>query len=153
MAIKKKPAASAQRKRTAPAKSVSKTTSATKKAPVNQVVKKTKPVKKENVSKKQDALVLSSPFWNIWDAGKEYKVRVSIPGLTKRNIKVEVNGNLLTISSEKSTKSKKSEKNYLVREYNYSSWSKSIAMPQIIDAKGIKVSDKDGVLKINLHKA
>lgn len=101
---------------------------------------------------KKDVPVISSPFWNIWDAGKQYKVRVSVPGLGKKHVQIHVDGNNLTISSEKEKEIKKETKNYLVREYISASWSKTIALPQKVDEKDVKISYKDGVLKIGLKK-
>jgi HSP20 family molecular chaperone IbpA len=137
MAIKKNTNVSVPKKKVALVKKV------TKPAVVkNQVVP---PIKKE-------IAIVSSPFWNIWDAGTQYKVRVSIPGLTKKNIKVHVVGNKLTISSEKESVTKSEKKNYLIQEYAFDSWSKSIALPQKIKEDAVKISYKDGLLKIGLKK-
>ncbi len=137
MAIKKNANVSVPKKKVALVKKV------TKPAVVkNQVVP---PIKKE-------IAIVSSPFWNIWDAGTQYKVRVSIPGLTKKNIKVHVVGNKLTISSEKELVTKSEKKNYLIQEYAFDSWSKSIALPQKIKEEAVKISYKDGLLKIGLKK-
>ena len=137
MAIKKNANVNVPKKKVALVKKV------TKPAVVkNQVVP---PIKKE-------IAIVSSPFWNIWDAGTQYKVRVSIPGLTKKNIKVHVVGNKLTISSEKELVTKSEKKNYLIQEYAFDSWSKSIALPQKIKEDAVKISYKDGLLKIGLKK-
>jgi HSP20 family protein len=137
MAIKKNAKVSVPKKKVAPVK----------KATQPAVVKKqvSPPVKKE-------VAIISSPFWNIWDTGTQYKVRVSIPGLTKKNVKVHVVGNKLTISSEKESVAKAEKKNYLIQEYAFDSWSKSIALPQKIKEEDVKISYKDGLLKIGLKK-
>ncbi len=101
---------------------------------------------------KTDIAVITSPIWNIWDSGKYYKVRVSIPGLSKKDIKVYVNGANLIISSEKENEQQKESKNYIVRQYNFNSWSKSIVLPQEVKAKSVKMDYKDGVLKLGLQK-
>lgn len=137
MAIKKNANVNVPKKKVALVKKV------TKPAVVkNQVVP---PIKKE-------IAIVSSPFWNIWDDGTQYKVRVSIPGLTKKNVKVHVVGNKLTISSEKESVTKAEKKNYLIQEYAFDSWSKSIALPQKIKEEAVKISYKDGLLKIGLKK-
>ncbi|MFN8294766.1 MAG: Hsp20/alpha crystallin family protein [Chitinophagales bacterium] len=121
-------------------------------APVKKTVKPVSPAKSVTVAEKKEVPIVSSPFWNIWDAGKQYKVRVSVPGLAKKNIKIHVNGNNLTISSEKEKETKKETKNYLVREYVSASWSKTISLPQKVKEENVKISYKDGVLKIGLTK-
>jgi HSP20 family molecular chaperone IbpA len=137
MAIKKNTKVNVPKKKVAPVKKVTKP--AVVKNPVATLVKK-------------EVAIISSPFWNIWDAGNQYKVRVSIPGLTKKNIKVHVVGNKLTISSEKQTETKTEKKNYLIQEYSFDSWSKTIALPQKIKEEDVKISYKDGLLKIGLKK-
>jgi len=123
-----------------------------KAVPVKKAVKPAVTPKPAAEVVKKETAIVSSPFWNIWDAGKQYKVRVSVPGLGKNNIQIHVNGNHLTISSEKEKESKKEAKNYLVREYVSVSWSKTIALPQKVNEKDVKISYKDGVLKIGLIK-
>lgn len=120
------------------------------------VAKKVIPAKKATNANdgiaKTDIALITSPIWNIWDSGKHYKVRVSIPGLSKKDIKVFVNGANLIISSEKENEQQKEGKNYIVRQYNFNSWSKSIVLPQEVKAKSVKMDYKDGVLKLGLQK-
>ena len=123
-----------------------------KTAQTKKSVKPTVTAKTTMEAEKKEVVLVSSPFWNIWDAGKQYKVRVSVPGLAKKNIKIHVNGNILTISSEKAKETKKQTKNYLVREYVSASWSKTISLPQKVNEENVKISYKDGVLKIGLNK-
>jgi HSP20 family protein len=116
----------------------------------------TKPVAKAaspSVPAKKEVQIISSPFWNIWDAGEEFKVRISIPGISKKDIKVKVNGNQLTIGSSKESNREEKRKNYLVQEYSFASWSRTIALPQAVSAADMKVKYKEGVLKLDLKKS
>ncbi len=145
--VKKSTASAASTKRPAAKKPVAKKTAA---KPVVKSVPKTvtapAPVKNE-------VQIVSSPFWNIWDAGEDFKVRISIPGISKKDIKVKVNGNQLTSSSSKESNTEEKRKNYLVQEYNFSSWSRTISLPQAVNAADIKVKYKEGVLKLDLKKS
>ena len=124
--------------------------------------KKSTPVKKTATTKstptaevataKKEIAIINSPFWNIWDTGKSYKVSIPIAGLCKKDISVITNGNQLMISSEKDEKKEKKEKNYIVQQFSFSSWSKSISLPEPISEKDIKIIYKDGVLKIEMNK-
>ena len=134
-----KKAVPAKKAKTTKAAVVKKTIPATKSTPV------VEPVKKE-------VNIISSPFWNIRDEGKFYKVRVSIPGLSKKDIKINIIGKQLILSSEKEDKKEKTSKNYIVKQYSYNSWSKSISLPEEVSAKDIKMDYKDGVFKLNLNK-
>ena len=61
-------------------------------------------------------------------------------------------GNQLIISSEKEYSDEKKDKKFIVQQYNFSSWSKSISLPEKISEKDIKINYKDGLLKIELNK-
>ncbi len=123
---------------------------------------KSAPVKKAAIIKstptaevataKKEIAIINSPFWNIWDTGKSYKVRIPIAGLCKKDISVITNGNQLIISSEKENAKEKKDRNYIVQQYSFSSWSKSISLPEPISEKDIKINYKDGVLKIEMNK-
>lgn len=142
--------ATTPKKKAAPAKKAA--AKPAKKAAVKKPVTKTPQAKAASPAVKE-VQIISSPFWNIWDAGKEFRVRISIPGLSKKNIKVGVEGNKLTISSSKESDIKDVKRDYILREYNYSSWSRSIALPQNVNAADVKVKYKDGVLKLDLPKS
>jgi HSP20 family molecular chaperone IbpA len=134
-------------KKTVPAKKANTTKAA--------VVKKTIPSAKTTPateSKKNEVAIISSPSWNIRDEGNYYKVRVSIPGLSKKDIKINIIGKQLILSSEKEDKKEKTSKNYIVKQYSYNSWSKSITLPEEVSAKDIKMDYKDGIFKLNLNK-
>ncbi len=148
MKTTKKPTATAVKsKRPAPKKP------AVKKAAAKPIVKPVvKPVQ-ISVPAKKEVQIVSSPFWNIWDAGEAFKVRISIPGISKKDIKVKVNGNQLTISSSKESNTEEKNKNYVVQEYNFSSWSRTITLPQAVNAADMKVKYKEGILKLDLKKS
>jgi len=124
--------------------------------------KKSAPVKKAATTKPTSALkettvkkeiaIINSPFWNIWDTGSTYKIRIPIAGVSKKDISVIATGNQLIISSEKEYTDEKKDKKYIVQQYNFSSWSKSINLPEKISEKDIKINYKDGLLKIELNK-
>ncbi len=106
----------------------------------------------ENKSVKKESVIISSPFWNIWDTGKTYKVRILIAGASKKDISIVTKGNHLIVSSEKDNKKETKEKNYIVQQYSYSSWSKSISLPEKLNDKDIKINYRDGVLRIEIQK-
>ena len=141
--VKKPTATAAKSKRPAPKKTGAKQEAA---KPVAKPTPSVTPAKKE-------VQIVNSPFWNIWDAGNDFKVRISIPGISKKDIKVKVNGNQLTISSSKESNTEEKKKNYLVREYSFSSWSRTIALPQAVNSADMKVKYKEGVLKLDLKKS
>lgn len=53
----------------------------------------------------------SVPAVNIKETSENYEVEVAAPGMTKKDFKVELDGNSLTISSEKAPKKRKRRMN------------------------------------------
>lgn len=92
------------------------------------------------------------PAVNITEHKDEYMVSLAAPGLKKDDFKIDVDGNMLTISSEKEETKEEKEKKFTRKEYNYSSFSRSFTLPDEINMEKIKATYEDGVLKITLPR-
>src|SRR5687767_8454024 len=66
------------------------------------------------------------PAVNIKETAENYEVEVAAPGMTKKDFKIELDGNLLTISSER-TNQKEEEENerYSRKEFSYQSFQRT----------------------------
>jgi len=109
-----------------------------------------------------------SPFFNDW--GKNFNTNVftprvdvtedkenlyvhaEIPGVSKTDVKVNVVGDILTISGEKKTEQKDENKNYYRIERTQGAFSRSFTLPAEIVVERIAAEFKDGVLNITLPK-
>lgn len=94
----------------------------------------------------------SVPAVNVEENDKEYVIDVAAPGLDKKDFKVSLDENVLTISSQLEKNSEEKKDGYLRREFNYSTFSRSFTLPEDTDASQIKASHKNGVLSINIPK-
>lgn len=92
------------------------------------------------------------PAVNITEKKDEYLVSLAAPGLKKEDFKIDVDGNLLTISSEKEDTSEEKDKKFSRKEYSYSSFSRSFTLPEEINQEKIDAKYEDGVLKISLPR-
>ncbi len=100
-------------------------------------------------------LTKSIPAVNILENDNEYKIEVAAPGLKKEDIKVELNDNVLTISSE--TKQEKEDKDkegrYTRREFSFSSFKRSFTVDEeTIDTEKIQAGYENGILNIHVPK-
>ena len=95
---------------------------------------------------------LTLPAVNISETGKEYELSLAAPGIKKEDFKIEIDGNLITISAEQEKKIEEKEKAYTRKEYNYSSFSRCFTLPEEALKDKTEASYKDGVLKIVLPK-
>jgi HSP20 family protein len=95
------------------------------------------------------------PAVNIRENDTEFTIDVAVPGMKKDDIKVELNHNVLSISSEtKTEKNEKDEKGrWARREFNYQSFKRTFTLPEDgVDAEKIEASHNDGVLTIRVPK-
>jgi HSP20 family protein len=95
---------------------------------------------------------MNAPAVNITDNKDDYKVSVAAPGLKKNDFKIDVDGNMLTISTEKEENKEEKDARYTRKEYSYSSFRRSFALPEEVNQDKIEASYEDGVLKVVLPK-
>lgn len=93
------------------------------------------------------------PSLNLTEDKNHYLIELAAPGLKKEDFNVNVEGNLLTISSNKETESKEEkEDGFSRREYNYSSFSRTVTLPDYAEAEKITAKYVDGVLSLTIPK-
>lgn len=92
------------------------------------------------------------PAVNIKESDKNFKLEVAIPGLKKEDIKIDVDSEILSISSEQKQKHEENNDEYSRREYHFSSFKRCFSIPETVDIEKIDASYKDGILNINLPK-
>ena len=102
-----------------------------------------------------------SPRVDIKEDKNAYVMDMDLPGKTDKDINIEFNNNVLTISSE--TKSEKEEKKeekaeakeapkYLIKERSFAKFSRSFTLPDDVEADNITAKVENGVLHINLPR-
>jgi HSP20 family protein len=95
---------------------------------------------------------MNVPAVNITEKKDEYQVSLAAPGMKKDDFKIDVEGNMLTISSEKEENKEEKDKKFTRKEYSYSSFSRSFTLPEEINKEKIEAKYEDGVLKIALPR-
>ena len=92
------------------------------------------------------------PYVDVMDRGGEILVTADLPGVDKKDIRINVSGNMLEISAERRAELEKSEKDYVRRERSYRRFYRSMRLPASVDKDGAKASFNNGVLEITLPK-
>ncbi len=93
------------------------------------------------------------PSVNIKATENEFVVEMAAPGMGKEDFKIDLNNNLLTISSEKQTDNKVDEgENITRREFSYQSFSRSFTLPAIVETDKITAKYFNGILTVNIPK-
>ncbi|MBR1618776.1 Hsp20/alpha crystallin family protein [bacterium] len=90
----------------------------------------------------------------ICDKKGEYDNRAELPGVKKEDLDIDLNENYLTIRAKKVEEHKEEEKDgsYKKSEFKYGEFSRSIYLPQDVDAEHIDATLEHGVLKIKAPK-
>jgi HSP20 family protein len=95
----------------------------------------------------------SMPAVNVRENENEFHLEVAAPGLKKDDFKIEVDKNVLTISSEKEDHSEEKNGSYSRREFRYASFKRSFSLPEnLVNSDDIKAQYVNGVLEIHLPK-
>jgi len=94
-----------------------------------------------------------SPAVDVREGEKEYTMEVELPGLTEKDLEVNVENNLLTLSSKKEEDRKEEKKNYLVRERRSFEFKRSFSLPEDVQRDGINAEFKNGLLTLTLPKS
>jgi HSP20 family protein len=94
----------------------------------------------------------TSPAVNIEEGDKEFRIEVAVPGLSRKDFRIDVDDDVLTISSEEKQKKEDKKRNYTRREFSYHSFKRSFQLPETVDQDQIKASHESGVLSIILPK-
>ncbi len=92
------------------------------------------------------------PAVNVTETKNQYSVKLAVPGMDKKDFKIDIEGRMLTISAEKETQTEKEEEKYSRREYNYSSFSRSFNLPEDVEEERIQASYTNGELVLNLPR-
>jgi HSP20 family protein len=94
----------------------------------------------------------SIPKVNIYETDGEFHVEMAAPGMSRDDFKVELDNNMLTISSQKESESNDDKKNYQRREYSYQSFVRTFHLPDSAEAEKINAKYADGVLNMVIPK-
>jgi len=93
------------------------------------------------------------PSVNIKENENEFEVEMAAPGMAKDDFRIEINNNVLSISSEKQSEHESSDgKNVTRREFSYQSFSRSFTLPAIVETDKISAKYTNGILRVNIPK-
>jgi len=96
----------------------------------------------------------SIPAVNIQETEDNFSVEVAAPGKTKDDFNIELDNDVLTISSEEKKEKEDTEKSgrYTRKEFSYSTFKRAFSLPESVDSNKISATYNNGVLEILLPK-
>ena len=95
------------------------------------------------------------PVVDVVEDANEIHVRAELPGMEEKDLTITFQNNMLTISGEKTEERKeesKEGKRYMVSERIFGSFSRSISLPEGVDADKINARFRNGLLSVEIPK-
>ena len=93
------------------------------------------------------------PAVDVVEEQNIYVVKVELPGVSKDDVKITLESNILTIRGEKKAENEVKEKNYHRTERSYGSFQRSFTLPTTVKIDKIDAIYEDGILTVSLPKA
>lgn len=90
------------------------------------------------------------PKVEVKENGKSYAVSIELPGLDEKDVKVQVENDVLTISGEKNVEQTDDKTHY--SERSYGSFTRAFTLPADADRNGITATFAKGVLTLQIAK-
>ena len=105
-------------------------------------------------SMKDDAMNVSNftPRTRITEDRDNFYINMEMPGISKDDLKISLENNVLSISGEKKQTQKTEETNLIMNEIYYGEFCRSFNVTNEIKADGIEADFKDGILTVTLPK-
>ena len=94
-----------------------------------------------------------SPLVNIREDEKAYGIEIALPGISKEEMKIEIEKDVLVISSERNEEKKEEQNGYSRREFGHYSFCRSFKIPEDVKGEDISAEFKNGILNIALPKS
>ena len=93
-----------------------------------------------------------TPVANISETGTDYLIKAELPEVSKEDVKVTVDENVITISGERRREAEhKDEKIHRVESF-YGHFSRSFRLPDDADVASIQAESRNGILKVRVPK-
>jgi len=110
------------------------------------------PRRSEVPAEREEGLVGTPPI-DLIDKGENLLLRSEMPGVKKKDIKISVTENDITISGKVEKAKEEKKEDYYYAERAYSSWERTVPLPVKIKSDAAKAKYENGVLEVTLPKA
>jgi HSP20 family protein len=92
---------------------------------------------------------IMNPPHDIIENEKEYIIELSLAGIKKEDISLNLDHNVLTIKAERK---EVNDQKYNRKQTFYGKYQKSFTLPESIDIENIQAAFENGILKLNIPK-
>ncbi len=108
----------------------------------------------KNFFEKQNR-IFNVPAVNIKETDKSFELDLAVPGMDKKDFKIELKDGSITISAKHENKVEETneKERYSRREFSYQSFSRSFVLAEdLVDTEGINAKYENGILNVSIPK-
>jgi len=99
-----------------------------------------------------DSSSMIQPSVNIIETEKSFEIEMAVPGYEKKDIAINVENNVLTVSHEHIDEAESEHYRFAKREFSYGSFTRSFSLSRWVEIDNIRASFENGILKIEIPK-
>ena len=103
-------------------------------------------------SQDEDLVESWEPAVDVYETDKNFVLKAELPEVEEKDVHVNVEGNILTISGERRKEEEVKEDHYHRIERFHGSFCRTFVLPGSVDREKIKATFKGGVMKLELPK-
>jgi HSP20 family protein len=92
------------------------------------------------------------PAMDLVETGDHLVLRADLPGMSEDDVDIEIKDGVLTISGERKSSSEEKGEGFHRIERAFGRFSRSLSLPDGVDASRVAASFKDGVLEVKVPK-
>jgi HSP20 family protein len=92
------------------------------------------------------------PAMDLVETEDHFVLRADLPGLAEEDVTIEVEDNVLTVSGERKAERETTKEGYHRVERAFGSFSRSLTLPEGVDAEAVNANFDRGVLEIRIPK-
>jgi HSP20 family protein len=92
------------------------------------------------------------PAMDLVETPDDFVLRADLPGMTREDVKLEIEENVLTVSGERKAEHLENEQGFYRLERAFGTFSRSLTLPKGVDGEAVRASFADGVLEVHIPK-
>jgi HSP20 family protein len=92
------------------------------------------------------------PAMDLVETEDHFVLKADLPGLTEQDVSIDVEGDVLTVSGERTAENEEKGDGYLRVERSYGAFRRSLTLPEGVEADAVTATFDRGVLEIRIPK-
>lgn len=107
----------------------------------------------DDVAQNPEDEFLWAPSIEMYEKQNDYIIRMEIPGVNPADVDISLSGDTLTVKGERKPSENVQDESYQLCEMCYGSFTRSISLPEPVNADKIEATFNNGILDLRIPKA